>query len=143
MPTASEKPLPNKPSALILLALKDLAKIERSKKYRVNMQHWHDPNGKCKVCFAGSVMAKTLGVIPESYARPSQFDYTTANKLFALNSFRIGELSNGLSEMNIRHPKTLPVYVEISNYDPKSSKSRAAFRQDMRGLVKLLRKHKL
>ena len=35
--------LPGKPSALIRLALHDLALVERSKKYRVDMGSWHMP----------------------------------------------------------------------------------------------------
>lgn len=54
-------PPPDKPSELILLALKDLESVEKSKKYVVHMGHWHLPDeGKCYVCFAGAVMAGTL-----------------------------------------------------------------------------------
>lgn len=68
--------LPNKPSELIRLAVKDLVLVENDKRYSVNMHEWHTPwfvdNDYdidyeseesviiCSVCFAGSVMAKTL-----------------------------------------------------------------------------------
>lgn len=38
------KKLPNNPSDLIMLALKDLVLIEKNKKYTVNMGAWHTPN---------------------------------------------------------------------------------------------------
>lgn len=56
-------PLPNKPSELIAIALADLIKVEKSKKFRVAMGAWHwTPPGSnvCHVCLAGAVMACTL-----------------------------------------------------------------------------------
>lgn len=81
--------LPKKPSALILLALDDLAKAERSPRYRVDMGTYHggsenlpqyDPAtckvtrpkaAPCVVCLAGSVMAFSLNVPPEIDVEPN------------------------------------------------------------------------
>lgn len=54
-----EKRLPGRPSTIIRMALKDLEKTEHSKDYVVNMSEWVGPprDGKCPVCFAGSIMA--------------------------------------------------------------------------------------
>lgn len=93
--------LPDKPSELIRLALADLEKVEASQEYVVTMSRYHEPNGargsrRCQVCFAGAVMASTLGMPPEIDAFPESFDRDTALKLFALNEFRQGEVSDGL-----------------------------------------------
>lgn len=55
---------PKRFSTAILMALNDLALVERDKRYSVNMSQWHHPTWSgdtsvCEVCFAGSVMAKT------------------------------------------------------------------------------------
>jgi hypothetical protein len=60
--------LPNKPSELIRVALKDLEEAERDPHYEVEMCTWHRPSsttGVCTVCLAGSVLAKSCGVVPE------------------------------------------------------------------------------
>lgn len=93
--------LPDKPSELIRLALADLEKVEASKEYVVTMSRYHEPNGahgsrRCQVCFAGAVIASTLGMPPEIDAFPESFDRDTALKLFALNEFRQGWVSEGL-----------------------------------------------
>jgi ribosomal protein S27AE len=93
------KKLPNKMSELIMVAIKDLKKIEKSKYYAINMGVWHEPNGKCTVCFAGSVMAKTLGVDRRLYAYPSSFSEETRAKLEALDYLRKGEIQNAHSRM--------------------------------------------
>lgn len=57
--------LPDKPSELIRLALKDLRKTERQFwKYKIDMDIWHSGKtstlSRCSVCLAGAVMAQTL-----------------------------------------------------------------------------------
>lgn len=56
--------LPDKLSDCLELALADLAKVERHKsKYVVNMGRWHEhDDGKCSVCLAGSLLAKTMKI---------------------------------------------------------------------------------
>jgi hypothetical protein len=54
--------LPSKPSALITIALLDLAAAEKAKQV-IDMNIWCDvklQNKKCSVCFAGAVMVGTL-----------------------------------------------------------------------------------
>lgn len=71
--------LPTKPSALLRLALEDLEAVEADKKYKVAMGKWHEPNGACKVCLAGSVLAKTLQV-PRNL--DLSYDYDDENEVF-------------------------------------------------------------
>jgi hypothetical protein len=85
--------LPDLPSALIVVALADLAKVEADPRYAVNMSWWHRPKDKsrrCVVCLAGAVMAKTLGSDPTKYLAPYSFDRDVAQKLNALDAFRVG-----------------------------------------------------
>lgn len=58
--------LPDKPSELIRLAVADLERAEASPDYIIDMGCWHEPipNGLCAVCFAGAVIAGTLGAHP-------------------------------------------------------------------------------
>lgn len=56
----SSKPdnrLPNKLWELLQVAIMDLTLAEMNPKYRIDMGQVHTPNGSCKVCLAGSVMA--------------------------------------------------------------------------------------
>ena len=96
------KRLPNKPSELIRLAIQDLELVERSKKYKIDMETWHNYNGnRCCVCFAGSVMAKTLEVSPTKDSCPHEHEDELSQKLMALDHFRVGEVISGLNAMNI------------------------------------------
>lgn len=104
--------LPRKLSETIRVALTDLASVERSPRFIVDMGTWFqrsDPEDRqtpCEVCFAGSVMARTLGVsfkilsertanpeFPTSpYMRggvtPEAFKQSIRRKLAALNRVR-------------------------------------------------------
>ena len=51
---------PEKLSDLIILAMQDYDIIKADPRYQIDMGEWHRPNGKCRVCLAGSVMANTL-----------------------------------------------------------------------------------
>lgn len=91
-------------SDLMEVAIKDLRLVERQKKtYRIWMGDWHEPksDGKCAVCLAGSVMAKTMHIPSEVYAVPgcailSQGD---SERLKAVNESRTGSIYSALSSM--------------------------------------------
>lgn len=109
------KRLPNKPSKLLMLAMTDLEKVEADPRYKVNMSKWHEPNGKCSVCLAGSVIAKTLKVNPGNYITPYGqtlkdtevvFSYETDKALLALNSLRRGDILLALSRLGHWRPDT-------------------------------------
>lgn len=87
-----KKILPEKPSDLIELALNDLIKVEHDKRYKIDMNEWHRPNGDgiCVVCQAGAVIAKTFKTPPTSL-----FDFFGAStwdnvRLDALDDIRAG-----------------------------------------------------
>lgn len=132
----SKNKLPDKPSELIRLALKDLSKCERSKRYEVDMEKWHSPEaGRCLVCLAGAVMANTLRVSPEVKTTPSRLCISGSgnNKLLALDYFRKGHILCGLESIGIDY-RALPAAVVVTQYwiDPK------AFKRDMRRMATML-----
>lgn len=132
--------LPGKPSELIRLALKDLAKVERSKKYKIDMTKWHAvwpqevTKEICCVCLAGSVIAKTLGATPDRSMTPGDFDEGMA--LGALDYFRRGEIHEGFIALELPLSKKIPVKIYICPYETNKKE----FGKDMRYLIRLLEK---
>lgn len=98
------KQLPDKMSDLLKLALKDEAKAERSPRYIMDMDQWHEPdldwdNGKklgfqvsCHVCFAGAVMSFSLGGEWGKTLGPEDFRNGNVQKLHALDMLRRGKV---------------------------------------------------
>lgn len=140
----TRKTLPKKLSDCLELALKDLAQVERMKRtYTVSMYRWHEPNGKCTVCLAGSVMARTLERDPSDDCGPTSFDDArTRDRLYALNFLRQGDIAYALGEIG-RATERLPDTIAVTDYMPGRSVSartkRSAFKRDMCKIVKLLR----
>lgn len=98
--------LPDKPSELIMLALKDLNLVRGDDRYKIDMICWHvkyRTEEVCRVCLAGSVMAKTLHATIEDDAgiRPEFYETDTKCKLEALDNFRQGHVVSGLVRMNL------------------------------------------
>lgn len=131
--------LPNKPSELILLALSDLAEVEaRPNVYTVNMSVWHNGEDlkRCLVCFAGAVIAGTLGAKPYEKTSPHRFP-DDDNKLQALDLFRVGAVLDGLEIMGLQCPESFIIkwwYRQIIPYHV----SPVLFRTDMTTLAKSL-----
>jgi len=133
--------LPDKLSDLMQLALDDLAKVEQDPQYRVNMGDWHNGTtvaygNACVVCFAGAVMAKTLGVPSERFVTPARFDEDTRRKLYALDKAREGYVGMALARLGKRDDVCnvdMRRYVVEYAHDPK------AWRDDMNQIIKHLR----
>ncbi len=143
MTTTTTMTLPDKPSELIRLALKDLATCEASPKYRIHMDAWHQPSekdGKCLVCFAGSVMAQTLGSDPEAHARPGSFGLDRVwNAMQALDCFRIGAVGEGLDLLDCNCPPDVALDWHIAKYRDSPEK----FKGKLRALADKLEGHGL
>jgi len=138
--------LPRKPSDLLALALDNLRKVERSKKYKVCMGAWHSPGtyyaDPCAVCLAGAVMAKTLGASPEMTLVPHNF--SEEDKLDAIDSFRVGEWGAGFNCMGVSGRKEVKAYNALcADIDPVVSyhNGRDEFHRTMRKAVRIMRKH--
>lgn len=111
--------LPEKPSALIRLALADLAMCVEDPAYRIVMgSYWHMPGSECFVCLAGSVMAQTLHTLPHEYDNPEKYDGHTKSRLYALNYFRLGYWQKGLEEMDAYEPGILPADADMLHVVP-------------------------
>ena len=131
--------LPDVPSVLIKAAVKDTKLAEKSQKYEVDMGKWHEPNGKCSICFAGSVMAFTLNTHASNNLKPEDFDLDTCNKLLALDEFRTGYIEYGLIEMGLVLKDGMEDWMKVCPY----WKDKTKFYKDMKKVVKELEKYGL
>ncbi len=130
---------PRKPSKLIRMALRDMEKVEKLKRYEVDMSDWHssyeEKEKLCSVCFAGCVMSQRFKLSYKKSVSPLDFSPSWKNAFRALDSFRMGELVGGLNEMRIKHNyQLLPVTVVRYCHNPKS------FKEDMEVVIKTLEK---
>lgn len=112
-------PLPEKLSDCIDLALKDLRAVLRSpRQFRVNMGTWFESYGKyCTVCFAGSVMAQTLGAVGSGYElHPNSFSDHNRVRLFALNLIREGWVGHAVVETGMYLPFAADYCVPVASF---------------------------
>ena len=132
---AKTKTLPDNPSALLTVMLRDLRQIEATPGYEVDTTIWHVPDGaSCAVCMAGAVMAVSLGA-PRTVTRaPGNFRGNT-NKLYAIDHFRQGDCSYAFWTMSLPEPigrrfnRTMPKY---SKRNKKFHKAVAELIDDLR-----------
>lgn len=124
-----------KPSELIRTAMYDLGLAEEHPEYRVCMNEWHEMSyDVCAVCFAGAVMAFSLGgrwgapLSPKSFSVDGTPTRTT-DYLRALDHFRCGRVMEGLQAMGegILRIQDVDVY--------EYSEDAGRFREDMTGLI--------
>ncbi len=152
--------LPLLPSALLALALDDLIKVERSKRYMVRMGlAWHQPmiygsKAVCSVCMAGVVMAKTLKVDWREDARPEDFTDATDCLLDALDEARdfhwrafflaVNNARDWLDEGPL--PPFIDAIEELGwevPADRYSSGTKGRFKRAMRKAIRIMQKHGL
>lgn len=88
-------------------ALADLEAVEQDPRYEVEMGVWHSPahhnNGKCVVCFAGAVMAKTYQVPPTWDLSPSEMACNSQERraLCALDALRQGHIDDAVENYHM------------------------------------------
>jgi hypothetical protein len=138
--------LPRTPSKLIRLALHDFRKIEKDKRYKIDMGNWHSPGligeGRhtrqvCQVCLAGSVMARRGGCRPKEEFSVWRMHDTNWDALDALDSFRTGHVAEALDVLGYDMPeKGLRARERITHYYINPGK----FKRDMRKLATRLEK---
>ena len=100
-------PLPKSLAELIRLAVHDLEACEKDANYRLDMSVMHSAykeESRCRVCFAGSVLSKTLGA-----SRYKRFMTTIGlsdwDPLFSfLNGLRSYDLTYALDQIPASHP---------------------------------------
>ncbi len=109
-------PLPDKPSALLRLALDDLKLVEGDDRYCVAMLTWHQPfDGICHVCLAGAVLAKTCEIDPRERPVLSYFGDSIHRQLYAINDFRRGEITHGLGSISDEMSRKYVEYYGLSS----------------------------
>lgn len=128
-------------SAVIRVALEDLARVEIDPRYKVDMGVWHDQivPGRCYVCLAGAVMAGTMGVQPwqdidspiEAVAIWIGGDVGAMAKsiharMWALNRVRTGDIGVALARIGADRPVGVE-WPAVTPYDDDP----AAFRRDL------------
>ena len=137
--------LPDKPSALIRLAISDLEKCAKSLDYHISMKHWHVPisSGTCLVCLAGSVMAQSLGCDARMPFYPSSFCQSLEDKFDALNYFRRGRIADGLGMLGHSVPNGINSYCESINAIEDYRSDPEAFKSQLLALADVLEAAKL
>lgn len=94
-------------SELVRIAIDDMKKIKADDRYEFDVDEWHryDKNtGLCSVCVAGSVMAGTMELFPNTTGVPSDFDHRTSDLLDLLDDLRAeitGTISNTLEKLGM------------------------------------------
>ena len=96
-----EVELPDKLSELIKLAVSDARKLDKLV-YIPEYASWHRPHdGLCSVCFAGVVMAGTLGCSPKKIKYQYSFSPDTELKLGVLERCRRGDWCGAVEELGL------------------------------------------
>ena len=72
---------------LIRLAATDARKLDRDS-YLPNSGMWHEPGARCRVCFAGSIVANTLRAPLDKSMAPADFPTSWSDALWALENVR-------------------------------------------------------
>ena len=106
-------------SSSIRRAVEDLEACEKNDKYKINMGQWHkayeyvidvskdEKTVICNVCFAGSVMANTLGIGYLDDAEPQDFNDEVRNALHALDYARSYDIIGAAGYYGMPSPKQM------------------------------------
>ena len=97
--------------------MEDMKAADKSKDYVVNMAVWHRKlwyrevkakDGPCHVCFAGSVIAASIGGLPDGDLRPSDYTLLVRRRLYALDSIRKGLVGAAFEDLKITDKPPYP-----------------------------------
>ena len=115
------------PSKLIRIALEDLTWVEKNEKYEINMGVWHTPftKSKCAVCFAGAVMARSLGADINKSLSGSEFKST--HQFDALECLRNGNVQSAFNFLNYDDKEPRKYDRQITSYHT----NKLQFKKDM------------
>lgn len=99
------KPLPKTMSGLLRLAVTDARKLQKTKGYKLDMRVFvAKPAKVCRVCMAGAVMVRELGMRPPPrFADPEDSaDRATEQALYAIDNMRLGEFAEAARELGAK-----------------------------------------
>lgn len=143
--------LPQIPSQLIRLACDDLEWVRaRPETYVIDMGLWMTPldSNRCAVCMAGAVMAFSLKAPITKSKVPFDYGAPNANRLVALDHFRVGKIDEGLYSLGYDIPRLPPnliakVLAEATKRGPwyEYETSRVKFLAQMKRLARAFAKH--
>ena len=111
--------LPRVPSKLIRLAIADVGRLDRDV-YKPDAMTYHcvreDEGPKCCVCFAGAVIAGTLGMHRDDQVDLDDLQPDTRSALESLDSFRCGWILDGVRRL-IGHEESLAYDEALQNIE--------------------------
>lgn len=109
--------LPDKPSELLAVALRDLEKCEKDPRFEIDMNVWCERTGTghCAVCLAGSVMMQSLNGMPGPVPVPD-LELITDRKLRALDHMRSGHIQSAMMLLG-RGKDVCPRDRQVPRYD--------------------------
>lgn len=141
------RPLSSIPSKAIQQALEDMDAVLADPRYVLNFKFYHQagmPNQfggeeseQCTVCFAGSVIAKSLGGDPRKNIEPAEFSDREANMLWALDRFRRGDIFGGLCYLELDYKYRGRKTIEVDQ------QTLEGFRSGMQEVIAELKLHNL
>ena len=152
--------LPERLGALLEVGLGDLRACEASGGYRVEMRRWHEParDGRCRVCLAGAVMARSLGV-PRDVMASAQgrhgpggewmdgcgeaWDDRTRGQLLALDRVHTGRVDAALAALAVGAWERGPPPAGLDREVPEYGTDRAGWHEAMEGLQQALKERGL
>jgi len=135
--------LPEKLSDLIDLALSDMKVMEKSKKHVIQMQTWHEPvhENLCSVCFAGGVIANTMGGNHRENLGPSTYNSYEKNRFQAIDSIRCYSVVGAFSWIGFEFITEKFENRILKNMDEVSyTGNKRQFKINMRTMARRLRK---
>lgn len=130
-------------STLLQIAVDDVCRSERSKKYKIEMHDWHNPDGmgRCSVCAAGAVMSRTLRCpVTRSFVPSSYTDGAIIKRLHAIDDLRQGYIARAAREIGLGWEiAACPPIVKVTKYHD----NKILWYSDMENLIALLKKNGL
>lgn len=141
MPVAA----PDRIYKAIRMALEDLAKVkvlikQGTRKLDLFAYSWHKPiDGRCRICFAGCIMAQVLP--DDQYANFKEFDEAWQTVFNTLDYCREGELAEAVDAFYPGEDRWMSNYNLEEWYEiAEFGKSQEQFEEDMKAMADRLEK---
>jgi hypothetical protein len=99
---------------VLRLALDDFTAVLGDARYSINLNAWHVPSGRCEICLAGSVIARSLGAPVDLWLNPDDFTDDIEVRLMALDNLRSGNVLGAVSHLYGESPARTHVAAELT-----------------------------
>jgi len=137
--------MPDKISDCIMIALEDLAKVEKDKRYKVDMNFFHavSHEGNCSVCFAGACMAAEVND-PSATLGTHRFNRHDAIRFQALDAIRQHDwdmMFHRLGAWFESWDARIALDEHFPDYRPQYAEDKAGFKQNMETVAAILAEH--